>query len=406
MQVSLERPVSRIEPAAPPPPQPRPRRWPWLAGLAVVLALAARWALGRPTPAESPGARAVPPIPVVAATVHRGEMPVYLNGLGTVTAFNTVTLKSRVDGQIVRIAFQEGQFVHEGDLLAEIDPRPFQVQLEQAEGQLARDQAQLRDAQITLKRYRDLYAEKVVSTQEVDDQVAKAGQYEGAIKTDQAQVDNAKLQLVYSRVTAPISGRAGLRLVDVGNVVHADDQNGIVVITQLRPIAVLFTVPEDHILPVMRKLGTGEPLRVEAFDRSGQKRLATGTLLTADNRVDQTTGTTRLKAIFPNDDDALFPNQFVNVRLLLDTQQNAIIVPTTAIQRGPQGTFVFVVKPDKKIEVRPVTAGVTADSETAIEQGLSPDELVVVDGVDKLRAGSAVELTTRDGTGAAPKPGG
>jgi membrane fusion protein, multidrug efflux system len=387
------------------PPRVHRRRWPWVVGLVAVALLATRWMLGQPGTGATPPSRAPAPVPVVAATARVGDLPVYLTGLGSVTAFNTVTVKSRVDGQITRIAFQEGQFVHEGDLLAEIDPRPFQVQLEQAQGQLARDEAQLRDATVTLARYRELFGQGVVSRQEVDDQAAKAGQFQGAIRVDQAQIDNAALQLTYARVTAPISGRAGLRLVDVGNVVHANDTGGIVVLTQLRPIAVLFTVPEDSLPPVMRGLASGEPLRVEAFDRAGQTRLATGSLLTADNRIDQATGTTRLKAIFPNDDDALFPNQFVNVRLLLDVRHDAVIAPIAAVQRGPQGTFMFVVKHDQTVEVRPVTVGPVADPDAAVEHGLAVGDIVVVDGVDKLRAGSPVQLTTRDTSAPARRPG-
>jgi multidrug efflux system membrane fusion protein len=374
---------------------PGRRRWPWLLMLAA-LGCAAYWLLttsGHQSSAAAPAAKRMSQsVPVVAAAARQGDMPVYLTGLGSVTAFNTVTVKSRVDGQLINVAFQEGQFVHQGDLLVEIDPRPFQVQLTQAEGQLARDLAQLRDAQLNLTRYRDLLARELISKQQVDDQAAQVGQYEGAVKMDQGAVDNAKLQLTYSRITAPISGRVGLRLVDIGNMVHANDQNGLVVITQVQPITVLFTLPEDNLQPVLNKLRAGDPLTVEAYDRAGRTKIATGSLVTVDNQIDQSTGTTRLKAIFQNQDSALFPNQFVNVRLLLDVRKGAVIVPGAAIQRGPQGTFVYVVKSDQTVEVRPVALGPAAGGDVAIDSGLSAGEQVVTEGVDKLRPGSKVQV--------------
>ena len=384
------------------------RWWLWIS-LLVLLGGAALWSLGKratqsPPAAEAAAKPAVPSVPVVAVAVRQGEMPVYLTGLGSVTAFNTVTVKSRVDGQLVRVAFQEGQFVHAGDLLAEIDPRPFEVQLTQAEGQLARDTAQLQDAQINLKRYQELVERNLISHQQVDDQAAQVGQYEGAVKMDRGLIDNAKLQLTYSRITAPVSGRIGLRLVDAGNMVHANDQNGLLVITQVQPIAVLFPIPEDNLPPVLKKLNAGERLPVDAFDRAGRTKVATGSLLTVDNQIDQSTGTTRLKAIFENQDNALFPNQFVNVRLLLDVKSEAIIVPTAAIQRGPQGTFVYVVKPDQTVDVRVVTVGPSAGNDSSIESGVSPSEMVVVDGVDKLRPGSPVRVKPPDAEASARKP--
>ena len=381
------------------------RRWPWLL-ITVVFGAVGYWRFAPSDPqtraAVPPGGAAARAVPVVIATAHIGEIPVYLTGLGSVSAFNTVTVKSRVDGQLTRVGFQEGQFVREGDLLAEIDPRPFEVQRTQAEGQLARDVAQLQAAQLNLERYRDLVAKEFIPKQQFDDQAAQVRQYEGIVKLDQGLIDSAKLQLTYSRITAPISGRVGLRLVDVGNMVHASDQNGLLVITQVQPIAVVFTLPEDNLPAVLTKLRAAERLPVEAYDRAGQTKIATGVLLTVDNQIDQTTGTSRLKAIFENQDNALFPNQFVNVRLLLDVLKEAVVAPVAAIQRGPQGTFVYVVKPDHTVEVREITLGPTASGDAAIDKGLSAGDQVVVDGVDKLRAGTVVDVRTPDAGGGKP----
>jgi membrane fusion protein, multidrug efflux system len=338
-------------------------------------------------------------VPVGVATAERRDVPVYLKGLGSVTASNTVSVKSRVDGQLAQVNFKEGQNVNKGDLLAVIDPRPFQVALDQAQANLFRDQAQLRDARLNYERFKSLLEESgAVSLQQVDTQKATADQLEGAVAADQAQIDNAKLNLVYSHITSPISGRVGLRLVDVGNMVHAADTNPLLVITQLQPIAILFTLPEDQLQIVSKHMHQGT-LPVEAYSRDDQTKLATGTLLTIDNQIDQTTGTGRLKAMFTNQDNMLWPNQFVNVRLLLETHNGSTVVPSVAIQNGPQGSYVFVVKLDKTVEVRPVTVSFTQNNVASIASGVTPGDTVVIDGQDKLQAGSKVDPHAGGGGG-------
>lgn len=349
-----------------------------------------------------------PAIPVAVTPAEQRDFPVYLSGLGSVQASNTVSLKSRVDGQIVQIAFKEGQFVKQGELLLVIDPRPYQVQLEQAEAALARDQAQLKNAQLDYDRYQGLFKEGVISQQQYDGQRALVGQLEGTIKADQAAIDNAKLQLVYTRVTAPVNGRIGLRLVDIGNMVHATDTNPLLVVTQLQPIAVVFTLPEDSLPTVTKHMKSGS-LEVDAYSRDDTTKLATGKLLTIDNQIDQTTGTGKLKAMFENVDNMLFPNQFVNARLLLETRKGVTVVPAAAIQRGPQGsTFTYVVKADKTVEVRPVKVAFTQGNLSVVASGVAPGEQLVTDGQDKLQAGSRVEphSATSSPTGKNAQPSG
>jgi len=330
-------------------------------------------------------------VPVVVATAAKGDLPVFLNGLGNVTAFNTVTVRSRVDGQIVKINFTEGQNVREGDSLVEIDPRPYQVQLEQAQGQLAKDQAQLRDVQVDYERFKLLFQEGVIPKQQLDTQQAQVGTFEGAIKADNATIDNARLLITYSHITAPISGRVGLRLVDMGNMVHATDTNGLLVITQLQPIATLFSLPQDQLPQVMGRMKKGAPIVVEAYDRDNTTKLATGKLLTIDNQIDTTTGTYKLKAVFDNAKNELFPNQFVNVHLLVDTKKNVVLVPTTAILRGPQGTYVFAVEQDNKVKIHIVSLAEANGNITGVTSGLNSGDVVVTDGQDKLQEGSKVE---------------
>jgi multidrug efflux system membrane fusion protein len=377
------------------------RAWVWL--LLAVLAIAGFWyyrashsrnaaSAGAPgQPKAGPSAPGNFSVPVVVVAATKGDLPVYLNGLGTVTPLNTVTIRSRVDGQLVNVVFKEGQFVKAGDLLAEIDPRPFQVQLEQAQGQLAKDVAQRKDAQVNLERYKLLFQEGVIPKQQLDTQGANVDQFDGAIKSDQAQIDNAKLQITYSRITAPISGRIGLRLVDPGNIVHATDTSGLLIITEIQPIAVIFTLPQDQLPQVFDKLRKGAAnLTVEAFDRDNTAKIANGKLLTIDNQIDITTGTYKLKAIFNNDDSSLFPNQFVNTHLLVDTRHDLSLIPLAALQRGPQGTYVYVVGEGNIVKIHNVTVAQTNGGMIGVSAGLQPGDLVVTDGQDKLQDGIKV----------------
>ena len=330
-------------------------------------------------------------IPVAVAKAEVRDLPILLNGLGSVEAYNTVAVKSRLDGQLIRVNVKEGQEVKEGELLAEIDPRPYQVQLSQAQATLFKDQSALKDARLNLGRFQQLYKDGVISKQQLDTQGSLEGQLDGAVRADQAQVDNVKLNLVYTRITAPVSGRIGLRQIDVGNMVHAADPNGLLVITQLQPIAVIFSLPQDNLQAVSQHMNKGR-LAVDAYSRDDQTKIATGSLTTIDNQIDTTTGTAKLKAVFDNRDRSLWPNEFVNVHLLLEVRKNNIVVPSAAIQRGPQGTYVFTVKPDKTAEMRNVTASISQGDFTAISQGLQSGETVVTDGQDKLQPGTRIEI--------------
>lgn len=344
------------------------------------------------------------PPAVAIETVGQADFLVYLDGLGTVTALRTVTVKPRVDGELIKVSFTEGQMVKEGDLLAEIDPRPFQVQLQQAEGQLMRDEALLKNARLDHERYLTLLEQDSISAQQTVTQEAQVKQYLGVVEMDKAQVNNAKLQLSYAKVTAPIPGRVGLRQIDQGNIVHANDTNGLVVITQLQPITVVFTLPEDKVQAVMQRWRANEPVSVEAYDRAGKIKLAEGKLLAFDNQIDSTTGTLKLKAQFDNNERTLFANQFVNIRMHLDTLKDATLVSSAAIQHDTQGAFVYVVDPQKTVQVRRVTLGPTEADKAVVLSNLSANETVIVEGIDRLREGGRVDIAQKDGQAVAASP--
>jgi multidrug efflux system membrane fusion protein len=390
--------------------KPKKSGWLWILALIILAGGAYYYYKSRPSSeskaAPAPGGRAAAlgPVSVAVTPALKQNVPYYLSGLGTVTAFNTVTVKSRVDGELQKVNFTEGQFVHEGDLLAEIDPRPFQVALEQMEGQLFRDQSQLDNARVDFARYDKLAKEGVIASQQVDTQNATVGQLEGAVRADQAQIDNEKLQLVYCKITAPLSGRVGLRLVDQGNMIHATDPNGLVVITQVQPIAVLFTLPEDNLPEVIQHMKS-EQLGVEAYSRDDQSMLASGKLLTVDNQIDPTTGTVRFKAAFENRDLSLWPNQFVNTRLMLAVRKDAIVVPLAAIQRGTQGSYVYTVKAGKA-NLQPVKVDLTQGDIALIATGVSVGDQVVVDGQERLQSGTPVEVHNASTSGPAGGSGG
>ncbi|MGB9646473.1 MAG: MdtA/MuxA family multidrug efflux RND transporter periplasmic adaptor subunit [Stellaceae bacterium] len=371
------------------------RRFAWLLLVAAIVA-AAVWYFPRPQtqPKEGGRGQAGAPVPVGVSPVEKGDVPVTLSQLGTVTPLATVTVKTQISGYLVQVAFQEGQMVKKGDFLAQIDPRPYQVALEQAEAQLAKDQALLKNAQLDLQRYNTLVAQNSIAKQTRDTQVSLVAQDEATVKADQAQIDAQKLNLTYCRIVSPVTGRVGLRQVDAGNYVQNSDPNGIVVVTQLQPISVIFTLPEDNLPEVFKRWHAGAVLPVTAYDRTGATELDKGTLNTIDNQIDTTTGTVKLRAMFNNEQWILFPNQFVNVQLTVDTLHDVDIVPSSAIQRGAPGTFVYLVKPDHTVAVQKVKLGPTDGQRIAILSGLEPGESIVTDGADRLRDGAKVTIAS------------
>src|SRR5215467_8691646 len=379
----------------------RPRRrsrlrpFVWLLLIFAIIG-AAVWCFLRPQPEAKNTTRPVAgaPVPVGVALVEKGDMPVMLSQLGTVIPLAMVTVKTQISGYLTKVAFREGQMVNKGDFLAQIDPRPYQVALEQAEAQLAKDQATLKNAQVDLQRYNTLVAQNSIAKQTRDTQVSLVAQDEATVKADQAQIDAQKLNLTYCRIVSPVTGRVGLRQVDPGNYVQTSDANGIVVVTQLQPISVIFTLPEDNLPEVIKRLRSGAVLAVTAYDRAGTTELAQGKLDTVDNQIDTTTGTVRLRAIFDNDEGTLFPNQFVNAKLFVNTLQDVVLVPNSAIQRGAPGTFVYAVKPDQTVAVEKVKVGPTDGQHIAILTGLEPGESVVIDGADRLREGAKITLAS------------
>ena len=363
-------------------------------GLGLVIVAGAGWYISQSSTAPAPARQgrfsgaAATPVGLVAAV--KGDIPIVYKALGTVASLATVTVKTQITGQLIRVNFEEGQKVQAGDLLAEVDPRPYEVALQQTQGQKQRDEALLKNAQIDLQRYKTLVAQESIARQQMDTQAALVRQYEAALVTDQALIDAAQLNLTYTKILAPVTGRVGLRQVDKGNFVTMGDATGIVVITQVQPISVLFTIPEDTLPLVRKRLATGATLEARALDRSQKVELAIGKVSTTDNQIDVTTGTVKLRATFDNVDESLFPNQFVNIRLLADVVKDAIVVPTAAIQRGQPGIFVYLVKPDDTVAIRVIETGVTDGDRVAVLKGLAVGEEVVVDGTDRLREGAKI----------------
>jgi len=380
------------------PPDSKRRRWAWIVVAIVIILTVAGILLfqkrSQPQSARPKAGSAPPAVMIATASAQKGDIGTYVNALGVVTPVKTVSVKSRVDGQLMSVNYIEGQMVRAGDSLVEIDPRPYQAQLTQAEGQLARDQALLENARVDLDRYQTAYSRNAIPKQQLDTQVATVHQYDGTVKLDQGQVDTAKLQITYSHITAPFSGRVGLRLVDPGNIVHATDTNPLAVITQLQPITVIFSVAEDYLPQIQQQLRAGKTLAVDAFDRAQAKKLATGTLQTLDNQIDTTTGTLKLKAVFTNQDESLFPNQFVNARLLVDTLHNATLVPNTVIQRNAESAFVYLLKPGQTVAVQTITVG-TTDGHTSAVEGIEPGAVVAADNFNRLTDGAKVTVRSQ-----------
>ena len=406
-------PNSTSTAVSPRPPHPEPDQtappeksnwWVWaIVAVVGMLIVAFMYRQYEAAKAEHEKANQPPPrgIPITTATAKQGDIGVYITALGTVTPVYTVTVTSRVQGEIMAIHYTEGQMVKAGDPLVDIDPRPYQVQLAQAEGQLQHDQALLNEAKIDLTRYQTAFSKNAIAKQQVDDQEQTVLQDEGTVKNDQAGIDSAKLSLVYCHITSPITGRVGLRMIDLGNIVQAGSTSGLVVVTQLQPITLVFNVAEDYLPQIQAQVHQGHKLEVDAFDRDQQKKIASGSLLTTDNQIDTTTGTVKLKAIFPNQDESLFPNQFVNARLLVDTQHGVTLVTNAAIQRSSQGSFVYIIKPDETATMQTVTPGVTDGGVTAV-QGLQPNDVVAASGFDKLQDGAKVTVRTPKAADAGP----
>jgi multidrug efflux system membrane fusion protein len=386
----------------------RGSRWKPIFWTIVVLGLATSlvwWIHTRPAPGPPAGRFAFgAPMPVVVSTVQKGNIDITYNALGTVTPLSTVTVVTQISGQLVDVGYKEGQEVKKGDFLAQIDPRPYQAALDQAIGTLQRDQAALEMARTDLARYQKLAAQNSIALQQAEDQQYTVHQDEGTVKLDQAQVDNARLNLTYCHIIAPADGRIGLRLVDPGNYVQTGSSTSLAVITQMKPITVIFTVPEDEVPAVMKRLSAGAKLPVTAFDRSGAAKLGDGTLTAVDSSIDTTTGTVKLRAEFPNSDEALFPNQFVNARLLIDTLKDTTVIPTAAVQRGDPGTFVYLVKQDNSVSVDKVQLGPQDGERVAVTNGLNPGDRIVIDGADKLRDGAKVAIRQESGSGTPSQP--
>jgi len=399
-------PAPQTRPAMPPPARKpvRRQRRPVLVGIVVVLLVAALawWLRPQPVP-PSPGRGGIVP-PVSTAAVKTGDINVTINALGTVSSLATVTIRSQISGQLIRIAFTEGQTVKKGDLLAEIDSRPYQLALAQAQGALKRDQALLQAAQLDLERYQKLAQTNAIPRQQLDTQQALVLQDQGNVLSDQAQIDTAQLNIAYCHIVSPLNGRVGLRQVDQGNYVTPGDPNGIVVVTQLSPISVLFTTAEDNLPAILKRVQSGATLPITAYDRSGTTKIATGELLTFDNQIDTTTGTVRLRAKFANEQNTLFPNQFVNVELLVDVLKGVAVMPTSAVQRGAPGTFVYLLQPDNTVKVRVVELGPVNGESVAVKSGLAPGDRVVVDGADKLRDGIKITVREPGSTDTTPAP--